>query len=158
MAEAFLLAQAVKSGWKRTLPAALGPLLSDGPILALVLLILTRIPQWYLEMLRIAGGLFILYLAREALRNAKKDQATIRAAEHIGRQNLIRASLINFLNPNPYIFWGLVSGPILVTAWRESSVLAVAFIALREEPTPGSEIASQKISSPRAMPLKYRSF
>ena len=36
--------------------------------------------------------------------------------------------MINTLNPNPYIFWSLVTGPILVNGWRETPVYGVAFI------------------------------
>ncbi|HXW00521.1 MAG TPA: lysine transporter LysE, partial [Anaerolineae bacterium] len=58
--QAFLLAQALKYGWKRTLPATLAPLVSDGPIIFLVLLVLTQTPAWFLNSLQIAGGVFVL--------------------------------------------------------------------------------------------------
>jgi hypothetical protein len=35
---------------------------------------------------------------------------------------------MNFLNPNPFIFWGLVAGPRLVQGWRESLGAAFAFL------------------------------
>ncbi|MBI1880094.1 MAG: hypothetical protein HYR94_18055 [Chloroflexi bacterium] len=60
--QAFLLAQTLKNGWKRTLPATLAPLVTDGPIIFLVLLVLTQTPGWFLNVLQIAGGLFVLYL------------------------------------------------------------------------------------------------
>ncbi len=31
---------------------------------------------------------------------------------------MAQAVLINLLNPNPYLFWALVTGPILVEAWK----------------------------------------
>ena len=43
--QAYLLASVAQRGWKRTLPAALSPLLSDGPIILVVLLVLTRLPD-----------------------------------------------------------------------------------------------------------------
>ena len=36
---------------------------------------------------------------------------------------------MNFLNPNPWIFWSLVTGPILIHAWDESPGKGVAFLA-----------------------------
>jgi threonine/homoserine/homoserine lactone efflux protein len=45
------------------------------------------------------------------------------------QQSLLRAALINTLNPNPYIFWSLVTGPILVNGWRETPLYGVGFIA-----------------------------
>ena len=58
--QAFLLSQSARIGWRRSLPAACAPLLSDGPIIVLVMLILTSMPGWFLEMLRFGGGLFLV--------------------------------------------------------------------------------------------------
>ncbi len=35
---------------------------------------------------------------------------------------------MNILNPNPFIFWGVVAGPILLSGWRESPSLGVSFM------------------------------
>ena len=44
--QAFLLSETLRSGWKRTLPAALAPLISDGPVLLAFLLVLSRLPDF----------------------------------------------------------------------------------------------------------------
>ena len=126
--QAFLLSQAVKNGWKRTLPAALSPLLSDGPILALVLFVLTQTPQEFLEVLRIVGGLFILYLGRGAFLTLKKGDTTIKPSLDAGRQSFFKAAILNFLNPNPYIFWSVIAGPIMLSGWRKMPGLGISFI------------------------------
>jgi threonine/homoserine/homoserine lactone efflux protein len=126
--QAYFLSQTMRSGWRRTLPAALAPLLSDGPIILLVLFVLTRTPDYFLRGLRIAGGLFILYLSFSALRQFRRletPQAIVPEASHTG---LLKAALTNLLNPNPYIFWGVVAGPILIAAWRESSLYGAGFM------------------------------
>ena len=41
--QTYLLSQALKNGWKRTLPAAMAPLVTDGPIIVLVLFVLIGI-------------------------------------------------------------------------------------------------------------------
>ncbi len=127
--QAYLLSQTMRNGWRRTLPAALAPLLSDGPILLLVLLILSRLPEGLLRVLQVSGGLFILYLAWRAFQGlrAVADPATSVHAEE--RQSVLEAALMNLLNPNPYIFWGIVAGPILVETWRTDPIYAVAFLA-----------------------------
>lgn len=127
--QAFLLSQAVKNGWKRTLPAALSPIISDGPIITLVLFILTQTPQWFLDSLRIVGGLFILYLGWKAFFSLKEGDITIKPLFDAGRQSLFKAAVLNFLNPNPYIFWSVVAGPILLSSWREAAALGISFIA-----------------------------
>ena len=35
---------------------------------------------------------------------------------------------MNLLNPNPYIFWGTVGGPIVIDGWTESRTNAIAFL------------------------------
>ena len=42
--QTYLIAQTLRNGWRRTLPAALSPVMSDGPVILLVLLVLTRLP------------------------------------------------------------------------------------------------------------------
>ncbi|MBN1104326.1 MAG: LysE family transporter [Deltaproteobacteria bacterium] len=127
--QAFLLSRSLTHGWKRTLPAALAPLITDGPILTMVLLVLTRTPPWFLEALRIAGGLFILYLASGVYRSIRQAGTQPASAEGTSAKSLMSAVAINALNPNPYIFWGVVGGPIVLSAWRQSPSLGVAFLS-----------------------------
>jgi len=63
--QTYLIAQTLSKGWKMTLPAALAPLISDGPIIAFCLLILSQVPLWLQRFLYIAGGLFVLAGWRE---------------------------------------------------------------------------------------------
>ncbi len=127
--QTYLISQTLTKGWQRTLPACLAPLVSDGPILALCLLILTQVPAWLQRFLYIAGGLFILYLAYSAYRSWKAFDPNSVSAETGTQQSVLKAALINMLNPNPYIFWSLVTGPILLAGWRETPVHGLGFIA-----------------------------
>ena len=126
--QAFLLSQSLTHGWRRTLPAAFAPLVTDGPIIALVLFVLTQTPQWFLDLLRVAGGIFILYLAKGALSGLKGSGPVIGAVADAGRRTFLSAILMNFLNPNPYIFWSVVSGPIVLSGWRRSPGFGIAFL------------------------------
>jgi threonine/homoserine/homoserine lactone efflux protein len=40
-----------------------------------------------------------------------------------------RAVLVNFTNPNAWMGWSVVMGPIASAAWRDSPALALAFVA-----------------------------
>ena len=126
--QAFLLSQTLKNGWRRTLPASLAPLLSDGPIIALVMLVLTQTPDWFLLLLRIGGGLFLLYLAKDAYAVSKRATTELSRAPESESQGLWKAVIMNGLNPNPYIFWGLVGGPILLEAWRQAPSMGISFL------------------------------
>jgi threonine/homoserine/homoserine lactone efflux protein len=124
---AFLFTKSLNLGWKRTLPAIFAPLISDGPIIVGILFLLSKIPVEGLHGLKIAGGIFILYLAKNAF--AKTSQKM--SPDHKHYQNdrvLIEGIILNFLNPAPYIFWSIIGGPILVSAFHESITHGLGFI------------------------------
>jgi threonine/homoserine/homoserine lactone efflux protein len=126
--QAFLLAQALKNGWKRTLPAVLAPLVSDGPIIFLVLLVLTQTPDWFLIILQLAGGLFALYLAQGALAGLKTLPSMPEVSAEAARLNFFKAVAMNFLSPGPYLFWSIIAGPVMMQGWQESPRLGVSFV------------------------------
>ena len=127
--QTYLVSQSVTRGWKRTLPAALAPLVSDGPIIALCLLVLSQVPAWLDRFLYIVGGLFVLYLAYGTFKSWQNFDLQALQSESMGGQTLFKAALTNILNPNPYIFWTLVTGPILIKGWRETPVNGIGFLA-----------------------------
>jgi threonine/homoserine/homoserine lactone efflux protein len=43
-------------------------------------------------------------------------------------RGFLRAALLNFTNPNAWIFWSLVGGPIVAEAWRGAPARAAAFL------------------------------
>jgi threonine/homoserine/homoserine lactone efflux protein len=127
--QAFLLSQTLKNGWLKTLPAALAPLISDGPIIVLVLFILAQVPESGLRLIRIAGGLFILYLAWGAYKNYRQaTNANLEIQPDSGAQSLLKAALTNFLSPVPYIFWSTILGPILLEGWQQSPATGLVFL------------------------------
>lgn len=126
--QAFLLSQTLKNGWKRTLPASLAPLLSDLPIVTLVLLVLTQTPDWFLNALQIIGGFFIFYLGWNALSAVRAEASTTPVEAESIRQGVFKAALMNFISPNPYIFWSLIAGPIFLEGWRQAPVLGASFV------------------------------
>jgi threonine/homoserine/homoserine lactone efflux protein len=127
--QAYLVSRTLSHGWRRALPAAFSPLLSDGPIIVLALLALSRLPAGFERGLRLAGGAFLLFLAwRAALTWRTWTPATV-AARGSARESLLGATVVNLLSPGPYLGWGLVMGPLLLRAWRESPGHGVALLA-----------------------------
>ncbi len=124
--QAFVIGQSLKNGWRRTLPAALAPLISDGPIITLMVLALTSLPDGVLRAIRLAGGLYVLYLAWKSFQACRN----FRMAEVSGDVNrtLLQAVATNFLSPGPYIFWSALAGPVLVGGWKESPGHALIFL------------------------------
>jgi len=125
---AYLISRALTQGWRRTLPAIFAPLLSDGPIALLVLLVLTRMPAGLVQWLHLLGGAFVLYLAVGAWR-AWRHFAAASAAPPSTERSLFEAATVNLLNPNPYLGWSLVLGPLLLKGWHESPARGIAVVA-----------------------------
>jgi threonine/homoserine/homoserine lactone efflux protein len=127
--QAYIILQALKNGWRRSIVYALVPLLSDLPIIALVLFVLAMIPNAWVVALRLVGGLFLLYLAWKAFRSVQNLTDETNPAAESRSRNFFQAVMINLLNPNPYLFWSLISGPILVAGWREAPVYGIGMLA-----------------------------
>jgi threonine/homoserine/homoserine lactone efflux protein len=126
--QAFLLSSVATRGWIRTLPAAFAPLVSDGPIVLLVLLVLNRVPVTASRFLQAAGGVLLLYFAWASYRQWRQHESSTEVADGSVPSTLLQAAAINLLNPNPYLAWSLVLGPTLLEAWRTSPGSAVAFM------------------------------
>jgi threonine/homoserine/homoserine lactone efflux protein len=127
--QAYLFARVAAIGWKRTLPAALSPFLSDPPIAVLALFVLGRLSPAMQSALRAAGGVLLLYLAGRTLRQWRRSP--LRSPSRTGKvpRTLFEAALVNVVNPNPYLGWTLVLGPVVVTAWRQAPSAGVAVVA-----------------------------
>jgi threonine/homoserine/homoserine lactone efflux protein len=127
--QTYLISSALTRGVRRTLPAVLAPLLSDVPVVSLVLFVLTQVPPAALDLLRMAGGLFLLHLAAGAFAAFRTFQAPVVGRPAQTMQTLFKAVVVNLLNPNPYISWSLVLGPLLIQAWRASPAQGISLLA-----------------------------
>jgi threonine/homoserine/homoserine lactone efflux protein len=125
--QAYLLAQSARNGVSRTLPVALVPLVSDPPVIAVVLALLATVPAGFVRALQLAGGIVVLALGAGALRVALSSAPA--AAPRAPPRGFVRALLVNVTNPNAWIFWSLVGGPILAEAFRASAARASLFLA-----------------------------
>lgn len=126
---AYLISQTVARGWKRTLPAALAPLISDGPIITVCLLVLSQVPGWFERALHFAGGSFILYLAHGVYKAWKNFDPSLPSAGSGVQGSVFKAALMNTLSPGPYIYWTVITGPILLRGWRETPIHGIGFMA-----------------------------
>jgi threonine/homoserine/homoserine lactone efflux protein len=129
--QTLLISETLLGGIKRGARITLAPLITDAPIIIAVVLILNQMPPMLLRLLSIAGGLFVLYLAWSLLKQWRRGvqvAAGSESAQPIGWGGLWRAAIVNWLNPNPYIFWTLVGGPTLIAALNQSLADGVAFL------------------------------
>ncbi len=124
----YLISQTLNNGWRRTLPAVFSPLITEGPIAVLILLILSRVPISLIRYLQLVGGIFILYLAYDAYKAWQTYDIKKPVSVHSFRQSVLKAAIVNWLNPNPYLGWSLVIGPLLLKGWREAPVNGIILL------------------------------
>lgn len=126
--QSFLISQSLSKGWRRTIPAAIAPLFSDVPIILLVLLILSRVPGWLAPVLQVLGGFFLLYLAIGAYQSWRTFEQIQDLSRDTGQITVFKAVVVNLLNPNPYLAWSLVMGPLLIKGWHETPANGIALL------------------------------
>ena len=98
------------------------------PIIVLVLFLLSRVPAWLIQFLHIAGALFLFYLVYDTYKTWKYYDAQKKIEPQSNQQTLFKAALVNFLNPNPYLGWSLVMGPLFLRGYNEAPLNGFALI------------------------------
>lgn len=126
--QAFLLSRVAADGWRRTLPAAIAPMISDGPIALLVLTLLHNVARGLEDVLRGIGGVVFLYFAVRTFLEWRSMAGGEAASEPSSPRTLMQAVVVNLLNPGPYLGWSLILGPMMLEAWAEHPMHAVALV------------------------------
>jgi threonine/homoserine/homoserine lactone efflux protein len=126
--QTYLISESLSGGWQRGAPVAFAPLLSDLPIILLSLFLLNQLPDTFLRIISLAGGAFALYLAWRLWVSWRKGADLPESESTASKGGLRRGVIANFLTPGPYLFWTLVSGPILLSALRQSIAFGAAFL------------------------------
>ncbi len=125
---ALVVAQTLRYGRREGIIVAFAPLLSDLPIVALSLLLLSRLQNVTLLMaaISLAGAAFLTVLAIESFR-AKPPLAA--SASDGPPRSLPKAVALNFLNPHVYLFWTSVGAPIILRGSASGPAAPAAFLA-----------------------------
>lgn len=118
--QAFLIARVAADGWRRTLPAALAPVVSDGPIAAVVLLLLHTVARGLESVLQATGGVVYLGFAVATWLEWRRAGAGASRQPRSSPRTLLEAVAVNLVNPGPYLGWSLILGPLALEAWSES--------------------------------------
>jgi threonine/homoserine/homoserine lactone efflux protein len=139
--QTYLINQTLTGGWRSSNPLPFVPLVSDPPIILFAILVINQIPANFSQILNLAGGTFVLYVVwglwhdwRLKYQNkVQYDLSSDVTSSDVGKANLPwrmlwKGSLMNLLSPGPYMFWGLVLGPILLGGWQSSPVFGIAFL------------------------------
>ncbi len=119
-------------GWRYGILIAISPLLTDAPIIIVTQLLLAQFPEQLANLIRIIGGLAVLWIAWTSWQQANELRDETPPAADAGakltRETLLKGMIVNWLNPAPYIFWTTITGPLLREALSQSVGLAAAFL------------------------------
>lgn len=124
-----VIVQTLRSGLRAGVATALAPLASDAVVVVVTLLVLNSLPGWILPAIGVVGGGYVIWLAAETWRAAPRPIGAD-ATEPLGsRAALRRALVVNLISPHPWLTWGTVLGPLVLTTAKDGLGLAVLFVA-----------------------------
>ncbi len=123
--QTYLISESLLKGIKKALPIAFVPIISDLPIIAITMLILNQAPLWFLDLLKIIGGIFIIYLSYLAFKSSRKIDDLKTDSKPF---NILKAITINFLNPNVWLYWSTIGASLLITNWQKQKIIAILFL------------------------------
>lgn len=121
-----VVSESLRRGAAAGIRVALAPLLTDLPIIALVLLGLGRIANHGMlpGILALIGGGLVIWMGLGELRGTGGVVVEGRAELHPFR----RGVLVNVFSPYPYLFWLGVGGPMILKAWGQNQAAAFVFL------------------------------
>jgi threonine/homoserine/homoserine lactone efflux protein len=127
--QALLLERAARHGPRRSLHLALVPAVSDPVVIAACLLALSGLPAGVLRGLQLLGGALLCWMGASGLRDLARPAPPGGPPAAAPRaRGFWSAALVNLLNPNAWMFWSLVGGPLLAEAMGRSPLEGGLFL------------------------------
>jgi threonine/homoserine/homoserine lactone efflux protein len=129
----FLISRTLAQGWRKSIILALTPLVTDVPIVLVVLVILKQFPPELIRVIRLVGGLYLLWIAYGSWRQYQAGKVLLKleavSSDDISPvRTLFQGALMGWVSPGPYIFWATWSGPLLIQGLNQSVFMGLAFL------------------------------
>jgi len=132
---AYIVNTTLTQGWRKALLVVFAPLITDAPIIILMTFILGQMPPEVLNIIRMGGGILLLYIAYGAWQQYQSDimlDTVNKPSEDAELQSwqrvMMTGVMMNYLSPGPYLFWATVNGPLLISALEISVGHAIVFL------------------------------
>ncbi|MCB9457882.1 MAG: LysE family transporter [Anaerolineaceae bacterium] len=128
--QGYLINTTLAQGWRRSVLVMGGLMLSDLPVVVLMVVVLKQFPPEAIRLVQLVGGAFLLWIAYGAWQQYRAN-VTIGPGEQAlpGRRSvLLKSMMMNWLSPVAYIFWGTITGPVLVEGLAQSVWHGLAFL------------------------------
>jgi len=127
----YVIHQTMSKGNLHGFISSLAPVLTDGPIILLALLLTFQLSElnWFISLISVLGAIYLAYIAYKI---SMGPSSISPRGNSSASSSLITAVKINFLNPAPYIFWLTIgSGYILMGSEFEATIfIACAIFSL----------------------------
>jgi threonine/homoserine/homoserine lactone efflux protein len=124
---ALVVTNTLRRGFGAGLRVAAAPVITDAPIILLTVFAVDALPVTVVRVLAAAGGLYLLWLAFDTVRQARAPTLASTAGTTAG--DLREGVITNALSPHPWLFWLGVGAPVLSRSWGQSPARGIAFLA-----------------------------
>ena len=126
-----VVSETLARGRNAGLAVSMSPLITDGPAIAAAVFLLGRVENSdaALGIIGIAGGALLTTYGIAGLRGAELKVEEFEVERKVWA-SLGKGVSVNFLNPNPYLFWLTIGTPILLRAHESSWFLAIGFLVV----------------------------
>ena len=117
--------ETLTGGWAAGARAASAPIFTDGPLIVVSILLSAWVAEQptLLFLISILGAGFLVWFGVDCFRIEPPDPE-VGQAEITG--SFRRGVITNLLNPNVYVFWFLIGGPLMASAAVEEPLAPVA--------------------------------
>lgn len=123
-----VITETLKQGVPAGVRIAVAPLITDPFIIVGSLLLLATFAHAmvFVGVVALLGGLFIAWMGYENITFCGAEASTT-----ISQTSPLRTGVVaNLLNPNPYLFWLTVGGPLILKASHSSLMSAALFLTI----------------------------
>lgn len=136
---ALVMTQTLRFGRREGILVSFAPLVSDLPIVTIVILAISRLSDTgpLMGVISIAGAIFLTVLAFDSFRS-RMPAASDSGVEP---RSLFKAVTLNLLNPHVYLFWITVGAPFVLRGSDEGLAAPAAFLTAFYACLVGSKVA-----------------
>lgn len=121
-----VITETLRFGIREGIKVAIAPILTDLPIMAAAVFVVSNLASVkpVIGGLSLLGAFFLVYLGIESLRikGVVLEMGTSKP------KSIRKGMVANFLNPNPYLFWFTLGGPLLINASDDGWLPVAGFI------------------------------
>ena len=121
-----VIRETLTGGWSAGARAASAPIFTDGPLIIVSIFLSGWVAERssILFLISLLGAGFLVWFGIDCFRIEAPDPDT---AQEAVTGSFRRGVITNLLNPNVYVFWFLIGGPLMASAADEEPLAPVAY-------------------------------